>query len=216
MMLKKIFTCCCHQKESSEAPAAVPPPRTLQVPTIPISTEQAPKGTNGSSTVAAVIPSPTIVVITDHAKPILNNEPTFQREPLSPYYGKHHLIVDDSDINRIVLRKYLERVGISIIEATNGDECLKISAEQLENVDTIWMDIRMPFKDGLETTTELRQRGYKKYIIGLTGHVESESLAKCHAVGMDKVLAKPVVRKELYGLLEFLYQSGSSGSNSET
>lgn len=75
---------------------------------------------------------------------------------------RKHLVVDDSETNRYVLRKYLERIGIEIDQANDGIECLDIIKSNLNKYDVIWMDIRMPYKDGIETTTDLRKMGYSR------------------------------------------------------
>jgi len=121
--------------------------------------------------------------------------------------SKKHLIVDDSHTNRLVLSKYLERIGIEIDEASDGYKCIAKCRENtnINRYDVIWMDVRMPYKDGYETSKQLREMGYVHYIIGLTGHVEKESLNKCISVGMNRVIAKPIMRDELYGLLFHLF-----------
>lgn len=130
-----------------------------------------------------------------------------KKKLLEPFeLSKKHLIVDDSNTNRLVLAKYLQRIGITVDEANDGFDCVE-KCEKIENIndyDIIWMDVRMPYKDGYETSKILREMGYKNYIIGLTGHVEQESLNKCISVGMNKVIAKPIMRDELYGLLYYL------------
>ena len=122
-----------------------------------------------------------------------------------------HLIVDDSKTNRYVLSKYLERVGINVDEAIDGIECLEyVKKHDINYYDAIWMDIRMPKMDGMEATQQLRQTlCYKKYIIGLTGHVEVESRKQCIKLGMNYIIAKPILRNELYSLLYELFQINS-------
>jgi hypothetical protein len=134
-------------------------------------------------------------------------QPRINESLLSFKRTNKHLVVDDSETNRLVLRRYLERTGINVTEAIHGQACLdSYNKEELNDFDVIWMDLRMPYKDGIETTTELRKKGYIHYIIGLTGHVEQESQDKCIAAGMNRVIAKPIVKDELYGLLYFLFK----------
>jgi CheY-like chemotaxis protein len=107
----------------------------------------------------------------------------------------NHLIVDDSEINRLVMRKYLQKLGETYGEANNGH--LAIEKVKNEKYDVVWMDVKMPGISGIETTSLLRKGGYKGYIIGLTGQVEVEVVKDCKNNGMDSVLAKPILLKEI-------------------
>ena len=59
----------------------------------------------------------------------------------------------------------------------------------------------MPGISGIETTSKLREEKYSGYIIGLTGQVESEVVAECREKGMDRVMAKPILLKDVEQLI---------------
>ncbi|XWV25127.1 histidine protein kinase SLN1 [Tupanvirus deep ocean] len=102
-----------------------------------------------------------------------------------------HLICDDSSMNRLVLKKYLNLYGCNVDEAENGIDAINKVKENGE-YNIIWMDIKMPKMNGHECTKILRHElNYKGVIIGLTGYVDDDSIKKCHEVGMNYVLAKP-------------------------
>ena len=105
----------------------------------------------------------------------------------------HHLIVDDAAYNKQILAKYLEKLDITCDEASNGKEALTYN---LDKYDIIWMDIRMPIMDGLDCTIALRERGYKGIIIGVTGDVSPDNIKKCHNIGMNQVILKPIIYNE--------------------
>lgn len=110
-----------------------------------------------------------------------------------------HLIVDDSDINRMVLSKYLKRIDIECVEARNGSHAVEIINRKKNKFNIIWMDIQMPIMDGLTCTKKLRNElNYDGVIIGLTGHVDIDSLNDCKQAGMNTVIAKPVNKEILY------------------
>lgn len=110
-----------------------------------------------------------------------------------------HLIVDDAKHNRTILSKYLERFGISTEEAENGKAALKY-LPIINEFDIVWMDIRMPILNGFDCTLKIREEGYENVIIGVTGDVSRENVAKCYDVGMNHVILKPVIYSKLINL----------------
>lgn len=102
-----------------------------------------------------------------------------------------HLIVDDSDSNRFIMSKILDRIKVKHDEASNGLEALeKVSQNQYQ---IIWLDLKMPILNGLEATKVLRQfMNYNGTIIGVTGFSDSETQSVCYQLGFDKVLGKPI------------------------
>jgi CheY-like chemotaxis protein len=113
-----------------------------------------------------------------------------------------HLVVDDSDMNRYVLQNHLEIFDIQVDDAINGLDCVE-KYKNYKDYDIIWMDLQMPEMNGFDAAKKLREMGYQKYIIALTGHVDKESTKKCLQSGMDFVLAKPIFKNEFYA---FLYE----------
>jgi two-component system sensor histidine kinase EvgS len=105
------------------------------------------------------------------------------------------LIAEDERINRLALKRILEKTGYRILEAENGIEVLKIL--ETENPDCILMDIQMPEMNGIETTKILRDR--EKYgdksgipVIALTAYTLPEDREKIKAAGLDDFISKPV------------------------
>ncbi|EOI4171140.1 chemotaxis protein CheW, partial [Campylobacter jejuni] len=58
------------------------------------------------------------------------------------------LIVDDSKMDRNIMQKSLEPLGVSIIEATNGVEALNTIKSGEHDIDAVLIDIEMPRMDG--------------------------------------------------------------------
>lgn len=79
-------------------------------------------------------------------------------EPNQPIY--RILIVDDKWENRQLLNKILLPIGFDLKEASNGKEAIEIWSVWQPHL--IWMDVRMPIKDGYETTKEIRLRESQK------------------------------------------------------
>ncbi|MGM9997534.1 hybrid sensor histidine kinase/response regulator, partial [Campylobacter lanienae] len=71
------------------------------------------------------------------------------------------LIVDDSKMDRTIMQKSLEPIGVTVIEATNGIEALNIVKSGDHSIDAMLIDIEMPRMDGYTLAGEIRK--YSKY-----------------------------------------------------
>jgi CheY-like chemotaxis protein len=113
-----------------------------------------------------------------------------------------HLVVDDAKSNRFVLVKFLERLNINCDVAENGELALeKISENDIDKYDILWVDLKMPIMDGIEMVRILRQdQKYNGYIVGVTGNIEKETVEKCLSVGFNKVMSKPILMGDFYAL----------------
>ncbi len=123
------------------------------------------------------------------------------------------LIVDDSDANRVVIKRYLTLFDRKVDEASNGYDAIKkikintnpdtINTNQLNNYDIIWMDIQMPRMNGIKCTEYLRNElKYTGIIIGLTGHVDGNTIKECEKAGMNAILPKPIEKNVLMTYIE--------------
>ncbi len=104
--------------------------------------------------------------------------------------SSHVLVVDDSGPNRELLRVVLERVGIRVSEAQNGEECVRRA--QGESFDVILMDMQMPVMDGYTATRLLRAKDRATPIIALTAHAMAGFEEEILAVGCTGYIAKPI------------------------
>ncbi|MDH5737879.1 MAG: ATP-binding protein, partial [Gammaproteobacteria bacterium] len=121
------------------------------------------------------------------------------RHPVSPKEGPLCvLLVEDNDINQELATALLERVGIQVTPAKDGQEALvKLAAE---DYDLVLMDMQMPVMDGLEATRRIRsQSGYENLpIIAMTANAMRADLDKCLAAGMNDYVTKPIDPDLLY------------------
>eukprot|EP01029_Cantina_marsupialis_P013949 TRINITY_DN30912_c0_g1_i1.p1 TRINITY_DN30912_c0_g1~~TRINITY_DN30912_c0_g1_i1.p1 ORF type:complete len:1571 (+),score=383.49 TRINITY_DN30912_c0_g1_i1:81-4793(+) len=106
--------------------------------------------------------------------------------------GSTVLVVDDSPVNRLILRRALSRKGANVIEACNGQKAVETWKELKDEIDLIWMDIIMPVMNGLEATRELRSLGCSCGIIACTGNVQEEDQRKCMEAGTNRLEGKPL------------------------
>lgn len=111
------------------------------------------------------------------------------------------LVVEDNEINRFLLRRYLEGSGHHVTEAVDGEEGVALATKRA--FDIILMDISMPRMDGVEATRRIRAAGASRQarILALTAHALPEELAQFRAAGTDATLTKPIGRQDLLAAL---------------
>lgn len=104
------------------------------------------------------------------------------------------LIADDESIIRMGLRTILTELGHTVYSAADGVEA--VSLAHREQPDIALLDIRMPFRDGLEAAAEiLRQRPIP--IVILTAYSEGALLDRAAELPVQGYLTKPVKRDDL-------------------
>jgi CheY-like chemotaxis protein len=107
--------------------------------------------------------------------------------------GVRILLVDDSDINREIGARVLEREGATVETCANGREAVERLREGAD-FDAVLMDIQMPVMDGYEATRRIRaDLGLTALpILALTAGALSEERRKAEAAGMNEFLTKPL------------------------
>jgi signal transduction histidine kinase/CheY-like chemotaxis protein/PAS domain-containing protein len=110
----------------------------------------------------------------------------------------HLLLVEDSDVNRMVIMRYLQKVELACDQATNGLEATeKVFARPHGYYSLIICDIQMPKKNGYEACAEIRawetSRGHPPIpIMALTANAMPEERAAAGKAGFTDYLTKPV------------------------
>jgi signal transduction histidine kinase/ActR/RegA family two-component response regulator len=117
-----------------------------------------------------------------------------------PEYSGHILVAEDSAPNQALIRIMLEKMGLEITIAEDGNEVLAMALA--DEFDLIFMDIMMPHMNGYEATKAIRKAGITTPIVALTANVMKGDEQKCIAAGCDDYLAKPMKYKELLELLD--------------
>ena len=128
------------------------------------------------------------------------------------------LVVDDNEVNRMIVQKYLVRFGCDVECADEGEKAL-VHIHQ-NPVDLILMDCQMPGMDGLETTQKIRLSEDSKVaaapIIALTAYGLADEKERCLQGGMDGYIAKPISISELYGVLASFLGEPQEPENSKS
>jgi signal transduction histidine kinase/DNA-binding response OmpR family regulator len=114
------------------------------------------------------------------------------------------LVAEDNEINALLMRSLLARLGHRAVITTNGDAALEswLASESAGTpYDLVLMDIQMPKLDGIEATRRIRARevgqNRRTPILALTANTLVEDRAACFEAGMDGFLVKPLDREKL-------------------
>jgi signal transduction histidine kinase/DNA-binding response OmpR family regulator len=134
---------------------------------------------------------------------------------IAPAQGLSILVAEDNEINALLMRSLLTRLGHHAVITTNGEEALEswLAAKSAgAPYDLVLMDIQMPQLDGIETTKRIRsleagQPGRQTPILALTANTLVEDRYACFEAGMDGFLIKPLDREKLADALAGLAAS---------
>ena len=109
------------------------------------------------------------------------------------------LVVDDGDANRRLVKLILDRAGMDVTLAVNGQEAVDKFGES--EFDLVLMDMQMPVMDGYTATRTLRAQGAQTPIFALTANAMSSDEEKCRAAGCSGFLTKPINMDSLLNTL---------------
>lgn len=135
---------------------------------------------------------------------------------MDPYLKKSKswkiLVIDDSKLNRTVVKDILSNMNMIITEASDGEEGL----EKIYNnkFDLILLDIIMPKIDGFDFLVKFKEYVKDEFIpvILMTGSDELNSKIKGLNIGADDFLIKPLNEKELAARVKSLLRLKSAHS----
>ncbi len=129
----------------------------------------------------------------EHTGELLNKQPNLSNKKI--------LVVDDSEIMRLISGEHLLACGADVAYAKNGREACDQYRQQ--KFDLILMDVMMPVMSGLQAVEKIRE--YETHseldavpIIGLSANSADEESQYCLAAGMNEYLIKPVEKDTLY------------------
>jgi signal transduction histidine kinase/DNA-binding NarL/FixJ family response regulator/HAMP domain-containing protein len=110
--------------------------------------------------------------------------------------GHRVLLVEDNEVNVLVARSLMQKMGLEVTVAENGEAAVRLlkSSESPRPFDAVLMDLQMPVMDGFEATRRIRAvpRFRALPIIAMTAHAFADERDRCFAAGMNGHLAKPI------------------------
>jgi CheY-like chemotaxis protein len=146
------------------------------------------------------------VATTEPAAPPAAAEIEDEHKPL------HVLVAEDNEINALLTRTLLTRLGHVPVMAESGGAALERWHDARDRgapYDLVLMDMHMPGVDGLEAARRIRAAETERDdpatpIIALTANAFAEDREACLAAGMDGFLVKPLDRERLAAALDAL------------
>ena len=107
---------------------------------------------------------------------------------------EHILVVEDEPITRKQLVSYLEDEGFKVTSTANGDEVLKLATEK--DVILVLLDIKLPGKDGLTLTREIRAQSDMGIILVTSKQEQIDRILGLES-GADDYVTNPFDPREL-------------------
>lgn len=112
------------------------------------------------------------------------------------------LLVEDNYVNQQVAAGLLEKIGVAVEIAGDGQRAVERVKEG--HFDLVLMDMQMPVMDGLSATRHIRALktpAAKVPIIGLSANAFASDRQACLRAGMESLVVKPVNLKKLSAVL---------------
>ncbi|MCQ2251002.1 MAG: response regulator [Bacteroidales bacterium] len=114
-------------------------------------------------------------------------------DPAHDFSGKKVIVAEDSEINCLLLKKILERTGISILWAHNGVECVELF-DKNRDASVILMDMQMPVMDGFEAAGRILKIDGTVPIIAQTAYGFDDDRKRIMEIGCADFVSKPIDR----------------------
>lgn len=122
-------------------------------------------------------------------------------EPASGPDGRlRAMVVEDDEVNRIVVGRQLERLGVSAVSVPDGESALV--RLEVEHFDLLLLDVRLPGISGLEVARRVRRAPVRPLVVAVSGASTAADRAACFEAGMDTFIAKPTTLEALGSVLE--------------
>lgn len=124
------------------------------------------------------------------------------------------LVVDDIQLNRMIITRMLNMLGMQALEARNGQECLDVYSKESQNISCVLLDLNMPVLDGWQTAERLRKfeagssPAFRVPIVVCTAtrldqRMGDNTVESCAlAAGADECLKKPMNLERLRLVLD--------------
>ena len=110
------------------------------------------------------------------------------------------LIVDDNESLSRSMSFVLNRKGYDVATAPNGSEAVKRVKEI--SFDVIFMDIKMPGLNGVETFKKIKKISPSAIVVMMTAYALEELVQEALTRGAHGVLYKPLVMDEVFKMID--------------
>jgi CheY-like chemotaxis protein len=110
--------------------------------------------------------------------------------------GRKILIVEDDLSSRLYLNKILEKVGVIILNAGDGQEAVEVALKN-DDIDIILLDIQLPVLDGYSVLNKIREVKKDMVIIAQTAYGLLGDKEKILNSGFNDYVIKPILSQNL-------------------
>ena len=128
----------------------------------------------------------------------------------NPFEGMKVLVAEDDKMSQLVVRKFLEKEGLTVNVVNTGSEAL--DALDKDEYSAVLMDVQMPDMGGYEATELIRKKegetGDRMPVIMLTASAMAEDREESERAGADDFITKPIDKKSLIDTL-YKYTDGT-------
>jgi CheY-like chemotaxis protein len=116
------------------------------------------------------------------------------------------LIVEDDFNSGLLLETNLRVMGFESIIVKTGEEAL-FQIEENSDISLIFMDIKLPGIDGIETTKRIKELNNKIKVIAQTAYALIGDRERCLQGGCDEYISKPIDKNRLKLIVERFTQN---------
>jgi two-component system sensor histidine kinase BarA len=114
------------------------------------------------------------------------------------FHDMHFLVADDNEINRMLLRAQLLKLGAEVDDARDGGEALEML--QIQPYDLVFLDLQMPVLHGLEVLDAVKKEAGPNThtpVIAITAHAQPEQRQTVIDRGFAECLIKPILERQV-------------------
>jgi two-component system cell cycle sensor histidine kinase/response regulator CckA len=112
------------------------------------------------------------------------------------------LVVDDEPMVRDVAEAILARLGLSVVQAGDGEEAVRLFAAEPDRYAAVLLDLTMPRVSGAETFRRIREIKADARVILMSGYNEQEASGSFAGKGLSGFLEKPFSTQALGSAIE--------------
>ncbi len=112
------------------------------------------------------------------------------------------LIADDSMFQRFMHTKTAKGLGLEVMEAKDGRECLELLRSA--RPDLLLLDLNMPGLSGMEVLQALKQEAIPVQVLVITADIQDTTRKRCIELGVSGFVTKPVDEEQLKAQLAAL------------
>jgi two-component system sensor histidine kinase/response regulator len=118
------------------------------------------------------------------------------------------LVVDDTESSRELLETFFQSFAIPCVSVDTAEKALDLLHRQnvsggADPIGLVLLDWRLPGMDGLDAAARIRSQEptQRMPIILMSAYAGKEEEARCHAVGVNVFLPKPITPSSLYNAI---------------